>query len=196
MYLHLSGVNYARCKPLHRRGSRGNDRPRGRAIALSVVIAAGALLLIMPPVIGVTGTLSLLTALIAAFSVGWGFTRGQSGFIAHRRRRAGPFCCQRPAGCWRWWRYGGQDWPALLPGVACGGAERLSRRIAAGRTALPGMRVSGATVLSVAIAIAATLLTGILRGGRHGVCFAFAVLLDWALLGALMVRIRQQESAA
>ncbi|STU67674.1 Uncharacterised protein [Klebsiella pneumoniae subsp. pneumoniae] len=46
--------------------------PRGRAIALSVVIAAGALLLIMPPVIGVTGTLSLLTALIAAFSVGWG----------------------------------------------------------------------------------------------------------------------------
>lgn len=27
--------------------------PRGRAIALSVVIAAGALLLIMPPVIGV-----------------------------------------------------------------------------------------------------------------------------------------------
>ncbi len=57
MQLRLSGVNYARCKPLHRRGSRGNDRPRGRAIALSVVIAAGALLLIMPPVIGVTGTL-------------------------------------------------------------------------------------------------------------------------------------------
>lgn len=78
MQLRLSGVNYARCKPLHRRGSRGNDRPRGRAIALSVVIAAGALLLIMPPVIGVTGTLSLLTALIAAFGVGWGFTRGQS----------------------------------------------------------------------------------------------------------------------
>ena len=52
--------------------------PRGRAIALSVVIAAGALLLIMPPVIGVTGTLGLLTALIAAFGVGWGFTRGQS----------------------------------------------------------------------------------------------------------------------
>ena len=52
--------------------------PRGRAIALSVVIAAGALLLIMPPVIGVTGTLSLLTALSAAFGVGWGFTRGPS----------------------------------------------------------------------------------------------------------------------
>ncbi|MBC2862957.1 hypothetical protein H7U16_20315 [Klebsiella pneumoniae] len=62
-------------------------------------------------------------------------------------------------------RYGGQDWPALLPGVACGGAgAAVARRIAAGRTALPGMRVSGATVLSVAIAIAATLLTGILRG--------------------------------
>lgn len=64
------------------------------------------------------------------------------------------------AGGW----YGGQDWPALLPGVACGGAgAAVARRIAAGRTALPGMRVSGATVLSVAIAIAATLLTGILR---------------------------------
>lgn len=96
------------------------------------------------------------------------------------------------AGAGGW--YGGQDWPALLPGVACGGAgAAVAWRIAAGRTALPGMRVSGATVLSVAIAIAATLLTGILRGGRHGVCFAFAVLLDWALLGALMVRIRQRE---
>ncbi|MFQ8223177.1 hypothetical protein ACKGMX_26720, partial [Klebsiella pneumoniae] len=94
--------------------------------------------------------------------------------------------------------YGGQDWPALLPGVACGGAgAAVAWRIAAGRTALPGMRVSGATVLSVAIAIAATLLTWhTVGGGRHGVCFAFAVLLDWALLGALMVRIRQQESAA
>lgn len=77
--------------------------PRGRAIALSVVNAAGALLLIMPPVIGVTGTLSLLTALIAAFGVGWGFTRGQSWlYRSPWRRRAGPFYCQRPAGCWRW----------------------------------------------------------------------------------------------
>lgn len=145
-----------------------------------------------------TGTLSLLTALIAAFSVGWGFTRGQSrlyrsptaatrwafllsaagwllALVAGMAGRTGRHCCRA--------------WRAV-------GRERLSRRIAAGRTALPGMRVSGATVLSVAIAIAATLLTGILRGGRHGVCFAFAVLLDWALLGALMVRIRQQESAA
>ncbi|HHL7943452.1 TPA: hypothetical protein ACQ83B_000320, partial [Klebsiella pneumoniae] len=81
---------------------------------------------------------------------------------------------------------------------ACGGAgAAVAWRIAAGRTALPGMRVSVATVLSVAIAIAATLLTWhTAGGGRHGVCFAFAVLLDWALLGALMVRIRQQESAA
>ena len=56
--------------------------PRGRAIALSVVIAAGALLLIMPPVIGVTGTLSLLTALIAAFGVGFcGVTDMNGGCI-------------------------------------------------------------------------------------------------------------------
>ncbi|HGW2014029.1 TPA: hypothetical protein ACNMSD_004525 [Klebsiella pneumoniae] len=150
--------------------------PRGRAIALSVVIAAGALLLIMPPVIGVTGTLSLLTALIAAFGVGWGFTRGQS-WLYRSPLAATRWAFLLSAAGWllalvAW--YGGQDWPAL-----------------------PGMRVSGATVLSVAIAIAATLLTWhTAGGGRHGVCFAFAVLLDWALLGALMVRIRQQESAA
>lgn len=162
MQLRLSGVNYARCKPLHRRGSRGNDRPRGRAIALSVVIAAGALLLIMPPVIGVTGTLSLLTALIAAFGVGWGFTRGQS-WLYRSPLAATRWAFLLSAAGWllalvAW--YGGQDWPALLPGVACGGAgAAVAWRIAAGRTALPGMRVSGATVLSVAIAIAATLLT-------------------------------------
>lgn len=95
--------------------------PRGRAIALSVVIAAGALLLIMPPVIGVTGTLSLLTALIAAFGVGWGFTRVQSWlYRSPWRRRAGPFCCQRPAGCWRWWLV----WRAGLAGTAAGRGVR------------------------------------------------------------------------
>lgn len=113
-----------------------------------------------------TGTLSLLTALIAAFGVGrdsladnlaLSLTPGGDalGLSAVSGRLA--------AGAGDW--YGGQDWPALLPGVACGGAgAAVARRIAAGWTALPGMRVSGATVLSVAIAIAATLLTGILRG--------------------------------
>jgi hypothetical protein len=48
--------------------------------------------------------------------------------------------------------------------------------------------------LSVAVAIAATLLTWHTAGaGRGGVCFAFAVLLDWALLGALIVRIRSRR---
>ncbi|MFW4190332.1 hypothetical protein ACKLI9_20105, partial [Klebsiella quasipneumoniae] len=60
-----------------------------------------------------------------------------------------------------------------------------------------GPRGGGPTALSVAVAIAATLLTWHTAGaGRGGVNFAFAVLLDWALLGALIVRIRQQESAA
>ncbi|MBO1997195.1 hypothetical protein J4730_04415 [Klebsiella pneumoniae] len=69
-----------------------------------------------------TGTLSLLTALIATFSVGWGFTRGQSGFIAHlaATRWASAVSGRLAAGAGGW--YGGQDWPALLPGVACGGA--------------------------------------------------------------------------
>ncbi|HHL5917748.1 TPA: hypothetical protein ACQ8N1_003355, partial [Klebsiella pneumoniae] len=95
--------------------------PRGRAIALSVVIAAGALLLIMPPVIGVTGTLSLLTALIAAFGVGRGFTRGQS-WLYRSPLAATRWAFLLSAAGWllalvAW--YGGQDWPALLPGVAC-----------------------------------------------------------------------------
>jgi non-heme chloroperoxidase len=91
--------------------------------------------------------------------------------------RTGRHCC-------RAWRAAGRG--RLSPGA-----------IAAGRTALSGSRVSGATLLSVAVAIAATLLTWHTAGaGRSGVCFAFAVLLDWALLGALIVRIRQQESAA
>ncbi|GLV18785.1 hypothetical protein [Klebsiella quasipneumoniae] len=137
----------------------GTIDPRGRAIALSVLFAAGALLLIMAPVIGASGTLGLL-ALVA-----W---------------------------------YGGQAWPALLPGLTFGSAgAAVAWRVAAGRAALSGSRVSGATALSVAVAIAATLLTWHTAGaGRGGVCFAFAVLLDWALLGALIVRIRQQESAA
>ena len=108
--------------------------PRGRAIALSMVIAAGALLLIMPPVIGVTGTLSLLTALIAAFSVGWGFTRGQS-WLYRSPLAATRWAFLLSAAGWllalvAW--YGGQDWPAMLPGVACGGAG------AAVRDARPG----------------------------------------------------------
>lgn len=53
----------------------GTIDPRGRAIALSVVFAAGALLLIMAPVIGASGTLGLLALLIAAFGAGWGFAR-------------------------------------------------------------------------------------------------------------------------
>ncbi|CAM8014593.1 hypothetical protein [Klebsiella quasipneumoniae] len=178
----------------------GTIDPRGRAIALSVVFAAGALLFIMAPVIGASGTLGLLALLIAAFGAGWGFARAQ------------PWLYRAPLTATRWaflvsaagwllalvaW-YGGQAWPSLLPGVMFGSAgAAVAWRVAAGRAALSGGRVSGATALSVAVAIAATLLTWHTAGaGRGGVNFAFAVLLDWALLGALIVRIRQQESAA
>ncbi|HHS9538961.1 TPA: hypothetical protein ACTXCH_004941, partial [Klebsiella quasipneumoniae subsp. quasipneumoniae] len=97
----------------------GTIDPRGRAIALSVVFAAGALLFIMAPVIGASGTLGLLALLIAAFGAGWGFARAQ------------PWLYRAPLTATRWaflvsaagwllalvaW-YGGQAWPALLPGV-------------------------------------------------------------------------------
>ena len=174
--------------------------PRGRAIALSVVFAAGALLINMTPVIGIVGSLTLLALLIAAFGAGWGFARSL------------PWLYRAPLATMRWafflsatgwllalvaW-YGGQDWPGLLPGVAFGGAGAATAwRVSAGWASPAAGRVSGAMLLSVAVAIAATLLTWHTAGaGRSGVCFAFAVLLDWALLGALIVRIRQQESAA
>ncbi|TBP69248.1 hypothetical protein, partial [Klebsiella quasipneumoniae] len=161
----------------------GTIDPRGRAIALSVVFAAGALLFIMAPVIGASGTLGLLALLIAAFGAGWGFARAQ------------PWLYRAPLTATRWaflvsaagwllalvaW-YGGQAWPALLPGVTFGSAgAAVAWRVAVGRAALSGRRVSGATALSVAVAIAATLLTWHTAGaGRGGVNFAFAVLLDW-----------------
>ncbi|MFT4236403.1 MAG: hypothetical protein QM587_01720, partial [Klebsiella sp.] len=92
----------------------GTIDPRGRAIALSVLFAAGALLLIMAPVIGASGTLGLLALLIAAFGAGWGFARAQ------------PRLYRAPLAATRWafllsaagwllalvaW-YGGQAWPA------------------------------------------------------------------------------------
>ncbi len=164
-----------------------------------MVIAAGALLQHHAPVIGVTGTLSLLTALdcglwrrvgiytrtILALSrspsaaTRWAFLLSAAGHAAG----AGGLV----------WRAGLA--PALLPCVACGGAgAAVALAHCGGGTALPGMRVSGATVLSVAIAIAATLLTWhTAEEDAMASALAFAVLLDWALLGALMVRIRQQE---
>lgn len=121
----------------------GTIDPRGRAIALSVVFAAGALLFIMAPVIGGSGTLGLLALLIAAFGAGWGFARAQ------------PWLYRAPLTATRW---------AFLVSAA------------GWLLALVAWHTAGA--------------------GRGGVNFAFAVLLDWALLGALIVRIRQQESAA
>ncbi len=97
--------------------------PRGRAIALSVVIAAGALLLIMPPGyrgdrhaesadgadcglwrrVGIyTRTIRLYRSPLAATR--WAFLLSAAGWLL-------------ALVAW----YGGQDWPALLPGVACGG---------------------------------------------------------------------------
>ncbi len=178
----------------------GIIEPRGRAIALSVAFAAGALLLNMVPVIGVTGTLSLLTALSAACGAGWGSTRGHS-WLYRSPLAATRWAFLLSAAGWllalvAW--YGGQDWPAMLPGVACGGAgAAVAWRIAAGRSMQCGPRLGGATLLSVVVVIAATLLAQHTAGaGRSGVRFAFAVLLDLSLLGALIVRIRQLESAA
>ncbi len=54
----------------------GTIDPRGRAIALSVVFAAGSLLFIMAPLSGERHAGSA-GALIAAFGAGWGFARAQ-----------------------------------------------------------------------------------------------------------------------
>ncbi len=150
----------------------GTIDPRGRAIALSVVFAAGALLLIIAPVIGASGTLGLLALLIAAFGAGWGFARAQPGSIG------------RPAAATRWaFLLSAAGWLLALVawygGGPAGAAPRRDvrqrgggcrRRVAAGRAALSGSRVSGATALSVAVAIAATLLTRTPPGQDAAAC--------------------------
>ncbi len=117
----------------------GTIDPRGRAIALSVVFAAGALLLIMAPVIGASGTLGLLALLSAAFGAGWGFARAQPRlYRAPWRRRAGLSCCRRPAAAGA----GGVVW---RPGLA-GAAPRRDVRQRGGGCRLARCRGTGGTV--------------------------------------------------
>ena len=85
----------------------GTIDPRGRAIALSVLFAAGALLLIMAPVIGASGTLGLLALLIAAFGAGWGFARAQPRlYRAPLAATRWAFRCPAPVSTWRKLRWG------------------------------------------------------------------------------------------
>ena len=91
----------------------GTIDPRGRAIALSVLFAAGALLLIMAPVIGASGTLGLLALLIAAFGAGWGFARAQ------------PRLYRAPLAATRWaFLLSAAGW--LLALVACGRSRNVA----------------------------------------------------------------------
>lgn len=106
----------------------GIIEPRGRAIALSVAFAAGVLLLNMVPVIGVTGMLSLLTALSAAFGAGWGSTRGQS-WLYRSPLAATRWAFLLSAAGWllalvAW--YGGQDWSPCCRAWRAAGRGRLS----------------------------------------------------------------------
>lgn len=200
MLLRLSGVNYARCKPLHRRG-RGGDyraawprhRPERGFCRRSLAVKHGSRYRSDRHAESADGTERRLRRRVGIHT---------RAFLALSLAPGGDALgLSAAAAGWllalvAW--YGGQDWPAMLPDVACGGAgAAVAWRIAAGRSMQCGPRLGGATLLSVVVVIAATLLAQHTAGaGRSGVCFAFAVLLDLSLLGALIVRIRQLESAA
>ena len=92
--------------------------------------------------------------------------------------------------------FGGHDWPALLAGIALGGlGQGVAYRTAVGRKRRsPWCRL--ATVVSiVAVVVAALLIQTYAAPGARGGCFALALLVDLALLGALMARVAERDGA-
>ena len=105
------------------------------ALALSVPVAAGALLLEAESPLGIGATLMLLTALVLAFLGGAALAAGS---------RCGTGLCWLcsatvllAAAGWLLtllMLFGGHDWPALLAGIALGGlGQGVAYRTAVGR---------------------------------------------------------------
>ncbi|CAI0774318.1 hypothetical protein [Serratia entomophila] len=167
------------------------------AIALSAPVAAGALLLKLENVLGIGVSLLLLLTVALAFIGGAALARWrplQNGRALITLR----YGFLLAAAGWLLtllMLFGGQGWPALLPGIALGGLGLgVAYRTAAGAMGALGA-VSGLTMLaSIVAAVAAALLIQTYAApGVGGFCFAFALLADLALLGALIVRVAERE---
>jgi len=164
------------------------------AIALSAPVAAGALLLKLESVVGIGAGLTLLAALALAFIGGAALARWrplQNGRALITLR----YGFLLAAAGWLstlLMLFGGHAWPALLPGIALGGLGLgVAYRTAAG--ALSAI-VRLTTLASIVATVAAALLIQTYAApGVSGFYFAFALLADLALLGALIARIAERD---
>ncbi|BEM58767.1 hypothetical protein SME22J_26280 [Serratia marcescens] len=169
------------------------------ALALSVPVAAGALLLEAESLQGIGATLMLLTALALAFLGGAGLARWQP----LRNRPALTILRHGFLLAAAGWLltllmlFGGHDWPALLPGLALGGlGQGVAYRTAVGEKAAFAVACRLTTVVTiVAVVLAASLVQTHAAPGVRGSCFALALLVDLALLGALLARVAERDGA-
>lgn len=166
-------------------------------LALSVPVAAGALLLEAGSLLGIGATLMLLTALALAFLGGAVLARWQP----LRKRPALAMLRYGFLLAAAGWLltllmlFGGHDWLALLAGIALGGlGQGVAYRTAVGERAAFAVACRLATVVSiVAVVVAALLIQTYAAPGVRGSCFALALLVDLALLGALMARVAERD---
>ncbi|MBH2803431.1 hypothetical protein ACJ8JY_02875 [Serratia sp. CY54039] len=169
------------------------------ALALSVPVAAGALLLEAESLQGIGAPLMLLTALALAFLGGATLARWQPlrnrpalAILRHGFLLA--------AAGWLFtllMLFGGHDWPALLAGLALGGlGQGVAYRTAVEEKAAFTVACRLTTVVTiVAVVIAASLVQTYAAPGVRGSCFALALLVDLALLGALLARVAERDGA-
>ncbi|HGM6832835.1 TPA: hypothetical protein ACKQCE_001379 [Serratia marcescens] len=169
------------------------------ALALSVPVAAGVLLLKTESLLGIGATLMLLTALVLAFLGGAALARWQP----LRKRPALAILRYGFLLAAAGWLltllmlFGGHGGMSLLPGIALGGlGQGVAYRTAVGEKRALTVAHRLTTVVSiVAVGIAALLIQTYAAPGERGSCFALALLVDLALLGALMARVAERDGA-
>ncbi|MFV0264154.1 MAG: hypothetical protein ACK5JN_17255 [Kluyvera sp.] len=163
-------------------GAAQSEEGAVRAIALATAAAAGGLVLKMTTSVGVGVSLLLLAALAASAALG--------ALLASQRAFARYGFMLAAAG----WLLvlltllNGHVGIALLPGMLIAG---LGLGLAHGRCAVQ-MRM-GSTLSVIAAVAAAWWIQTHAAPGLMGYVFAFALPIDLALLGALLVRIAEQE---
>lgn len=169
------------------------------ALALSVPVAAGALLLKTENLLGIGAALMLLTALALAFLGGaalarWRTLRNRPALAILRHgfllAAAGWLLTLLTL-------FGGHGWPALLPGLALGGlGQGVAYRTAVGEKGALAVAYRLTTVVTlVAVVVAVSLVQTYAAPGVRGSCFALALLVDLALLGALLARVAERDGA-
>ncbi|CAI1940398.1 MULTISPECIES: hypothetical protein [Serratia] len=180
-------------------GAMAHTGAAASALALSVPAAAGALLLKTENLLGISAPLMLLTALALAFLGGAALAR-----LRPLRNRPALAILRYgfllAAVGWLLtllMLFGGHDWPALLAGIVLGGlGQGVAYRTAVGEKAAFAVACRLTTVVtSVAVVVAVSLVQTYAAPGIKGACFALALLVDLALLGALMARVAERDGA-